>query len=274
MSRAKVIILFVIVSLLTTGGIVLSGYWKDKTTTTKVEFTGNMTLTKEEVFGFAKLSDSLIINNKLSLEMIESRIAKHPNVKTVNAKRVSTIIKIEITEKEPFAMVMSNAGLFMADNELNLYLFKKNDNGYNIPVISGLSDSIGIGSVTPPDIKKLKTAKYIISRLIKTDRLLYNYISEVNFGDTTCLRLISNDGMMIMLVDYEEVNKAEKLYGIVTMPEVLQNSFRKDIDLKLVLLDSFMKKVLIYRGNNSFSSVDLRYKDLIVVKNNLSIKNK
>jgi hypothetical protein len=199
--------------------------------------------------------------------MIESRIAKHPNVKTVNAKRVSTVIKIEITEKDPFAMVLSNSGLFMVDDELNLYHYKKNNTGYNIPVITGLTDSIAIGSLTHQDIKKLKIAKYLISKLIKTDRLLYNYISEINFGDSACLKLTGNVGTVIKMIDYEDVNKAEKLYGVVTMPDITQTGFRKDLDRKLVLLDKFMKKVLLYRGINSYTVIDLRYKDLIVAKN-------
>lgn len=274
MSRTKIIILFVLIVLFTVSGIVLSGYWKDKTTITRVEFTGNILLTKDEVFSYAKLSDSLIVSGSLTLEMIESRISKHPNVKTVNAKRESSVIKIEITEKEPFAAIVSASGLYLTDNELNLCLYKKNISGYDIPVITGLSDSAGLNSLTPQDLKKLKVAKYFITQLIKTNRLLYKYISEINFSDSSCLKAIANDGTVIKLLDYEEVNKKEKLYGAAVMPEIIQPSFRKEINRKLVLLDQFMKKVLIYRGNNTYSSIDLRYKDLIVAANKQSSNNK
>jgi cell division septal protein FtsQ len=60
MKNWKLVILFVIVIIFTFSSIVLSGLWKDKTTVNKVELSGNTTLSKEEIFDFAKLSDSLI----------------------------------------------------------------------------------------------------------------------------------------------------------------------------------------------------------------------
>ena len=69
MRRFRTIILFALVLVLTFSGIVLSGYWKDRTNLKKIEVTGNMTLSKEEIFDFAKLTDSLVLSNSLSLEM-------------------------------------------------------------------------------------------------------------------------------------------------------------------------------------------------------------
>ncbi|HEY3250425.1 MAG TPA: FtsQ-type POTRA domain-containing protein, partial [Ignavibacteria bacterium] len=97
MKNWKIIILFVFVTILAFSSIVLSGLWKDRSTVKKIELTGNTTLSKEEIFDFAKLNDTLIQSNSLSLEIVESRILKHPNVKSVNVNRNGSTIKIEIT---------------------------------------------------------------------------------------------------------------------------------------------------------------------------------
>src|SRR5438128_382682 len=118
MRNYKAIIAFAFVILLTCSGIVLSGFWKDKSTVKHVELYGNTTLSKEEIFDFAKLSDSVICSNVLTLDMIEARIAKHPNIKKVNVVRESAIIKIEVSEKNPFAVVTNSKEMYLVDDQL------------------------------------------------------------------------------------------------------------------------------------------------------------
>jgi cell division septal protein FtsQ len=187
MRRFKGIIFFTFVLLFTFTGIVLSGYWKDRTNTNKVEVTGNVTLSKDEIFDFAMLTDSLILSNSISLQMIESRVSKHPNIKSVNATRENGTIKIDITEKTPFAMVTNGHSVYLVDNALNLYNLKKENTGLDLPVISGMSKDIDIDYLTSTDLRNLKTAQYIIRKSAKIDRVLYNFISEINFSDSACL---------------------------------------------------------------------------------------
>ncbi len=99
MKNYKVILAFILLVALTSTGIVISGRWKDKSTIKNVELYGNTTLSKDEIFDYAKLNDSVIGTGALTLEMIESRIAKHPNIKKVNVTRESSTIKIEVSEK-------------------------------------------------------------------------------------------------------------------------------------------------------------------------------
>ncbi|MGH2574146.1 MAG: hypothetical protein ACRDFC_00440, partial [Ignavibacteria bacterium] len=76
-------LIFALVIVFASSGVVLSGFWRDKPYAKKIELKGNTTLSKEELFEFAKLSDSLLMLNKLSLQVIEDRISKHPGIKKV-----------------------------------------------------------------------------------------------------------------------------------------------------------------------------------------------
>lgn len=43
---------------------------------------------------------------------------------------------------------------------------------------------------------------------------------------------------------------------------------RRAIDKKLVQLNGFLKQVRVYKTLNSFRYIDLRFKDLVIIKNN------
>lgn len=269
MRRMKVILLFIIVLLFTVSGIVLSGYWKDKTNIRKVEMSGNVTLSKEEIFDFAKLSDSLIMSNALTLQMIENRIAKHPNISKVSASKESSTIKIEIAEKSPVAIVSNGRTLFLTDDQLNLYIFKKENKNLDLPVISGLTGISDINTVPSNDMKNLKIAHYIIKQSARIDRILYNYISEINFSDTTGIVIYSSeDATPIYLIDYENIDTRGKVIDDVFKKDITCQTLRDAIKQKLIYLDEFLKQVLVYRVRYSFKYLDLRYNDIIVVKNN------
>jgi cell division septal protein FtsQ len=245
------------VIIFTFTGIVLSGFWKDKSTVRKVELTGNITLSKQEIFDYARLSDSLLISNVLSLERIEARISRHPNIKKVNAVRDGATIKIEISEKDPFAVVTDGKSMFLVDDKLNLYNIKKEISNLDLPVISGLSEQLDINNVTSNDLKLMKIAQYMISKSVKRDKLLYNLISEISFADTNGIVIYTADDVTpIYLMDYNNINI-----------DISNTAFRNELNQKLMCLKSFLKQVIMYKNRNSFEFVDLRYKDVVVVKN-------
>ena len=269
MRRYKAVILFTMVLILTFSGIVLSGYWKDRTNVKKIEVTGNMTLSKEEIFDFAKLNDSLVLSNSLSLEVIETRIAKHPNIKSVNATRENGTIKISISEKTPFALVTNGKNAFLVDDALNLYNLKKENNNIDLPAVSGLSQELEISFLSKNDLRNLKIARYIISKAIKIDRILYNFISEINFSDSNGITLYtSEDVTPVYLLDYGSLHYKIKGTAAVKEIDINDAGFRKTLDEKLLYLNSFLKQVIVYKSRFSFAYVDLRYKDIVVVKNN------
>jgi cell division septal protein FtsQ len=268
MRRYKVIISFILILGITFFSIILSGFWKEKNTIKSVELTGNTTLSKDEIFDYAKLSDSLIKSNVLTLDMIETRISKHPNIKKANVSRESSAIKIEISEKDPFAVAYNGKSMFLIDDQLNLYNIKKENTNLDLPVISGLSQGMDINSYSVDDLRNLKIARYIISQAIKIDRVLYNFISEIDFSDSSCIVIYSSeDATPIYFIDYSTslTNTQANISKVIDISNIeLKNS----INQKLVYLYDFLKQILVYKSRNSFAYVDMRYQDLIVVKNN------
>lgn len=267
MKNYKIIIAFVFLIVLTCSGIELSGHWKDKSTVKNVELYGNTTLSKEEIFDYAKLNDSIVCSNALTLEMIESRIAKHPNIRKVNVTRESSNIKIEVSEKNPFAVVTNGKDMYLVDDQLTMYPLKKEQRDIDLPVISGMSKEMDLTGYGKEDLRNLKIAQYIISQAIKMNRSLYHYISEISFSDSTALIIYSSDDAVpIYLIDYEPLGIGKERESV--QKDIGNTIFRKAIDKKLVYLNNFLKQVRVYKTSNSFAYIDMRYNDMIVVKNN------
>lgn len=269
MKKFKIIFLFTIVLLFAGSSIVLSGIWKDKKNVKKIVVTGNTTLSKEEIFDFAKLNDSLIKSNSLSLEIIESRIAKHPNIKKVDAVRENGEVKIEISEKAPFALVTNGQQVYLIDDKLTLYNIKKENNNIDIPVISGLSSTLDVNNYEKNDLKNLKIAQYIIQKANKIDKILYSYISEINFNDSAGITIYSSeDAVPVYLVDYGFIRDKKGMELSARDCDINNPDFRSAIDVKLQYLYNFIKQVVLYKSRYSFAYIDLRYSDIVIVKNN------
>lgn len=269
MRNWKIILLFVVIIIFTFSSIVLSGLWKDKSTVRGVEITGNTTLSKEEIFDFAKLNDSMIFSNALTLEMIEGRISKHPNIKKVVVSRDASTVKISISEKNPFALVSNGKEMFLVDDELTIYNLKKEHSDLDLPVITGISDELNVNTFGKNDLKDLKIAQYIISKAVKINKSLYNYISEINFSDSNQLALVtSDDATPVYFIDYSAVMKKERLLSPEKVRDINNTSLRNEIDSKLLQLDGFLKQVRVYKSANSFKYIDMRYNDIVIVKYN------
>lgn len=269
MKNWKITILFTVVIIFTFSSIVLSGLWKDKSTIRNVSITGNITLTKDEIFDFAKMNDSMICANSLTIDMIESRISKHPNIKKVVVSKDGATIKIEVAEKNPFAAATNGKELFMIDDQLTIYNLKKEQLNIDIPVISGLSGELGPGTYGKDDLKYLKIAQYIISQSIKINKSLFNYISEINFADSNNIILVtSDDATPVYFIDYNTIASKDKPNLNSYIKDINNTQLRRAIDKNLIQLNAFLKQVRVYRTSNSFKYIDMRYNDLIIVKNN------
>lgn len=271
MKKYKVIISFIIVAGMTFSGVVLSGIWKDKAEIKSIELIGNTTLSKNEIFEFAKLSDSLLMSEQLNLQMIEERISKHPNVSSVNAKRVSSRLVIEISEKAPFAIVMPSAKdkpVLLLDDKLNLYNYKKEMRDLSLPVISGLSKDLEISNVPADDYNKMKLAHFIISELMKIDKLLYNFVSEIHFSDSVSVTLYTFEGAVpVYLLDYNSLNPDMQHVSYLQYFNPANDNIRNIISARLITFHNFIKQAMIYRSRESIEFVDLRYKDMVLIKN-------
>ncbi len=269
MKNWKITILFTVVIIFTFSSIVLSGLWKDKLTIRNVNLSGNITLSKDEIFDFARMNDSMICSNSLTLEMIESRISKHPNIKKVVVSKDGTTIKIEVAEKNPFAAASNSKEIFLVDDQLSIYIMKKEQVNIDLPVISGLSGELGPGTYGKDDLKFIKIAQYIISQSIKVNKSLFNYISEINFADSSSIVLVtSDDATPVYFIDFTSIISKDKPNMNNYIKDINNSLLRRAIDKNLIQLNAFLKQVRVYRTANSFKYIDMRYNDLIIVKNN------
>lgn len=269
MRNWKLILFFVVIIIFTFSSIVLSGMWKDKSTIKSVELKGNTTLSKDEIFDFAKLNDSIICSNALSLEMIEGRIAKHPNVKKVVVTKDAGIVKIEVSEKNPFAIASNGNDMFLVDDQLTIYNLKKEHRDLDIPVISGLSGELGVSTFGKNDLRDLKTAQYLICQSVKINKSLYNYISEISFVDSNGITLVTNDdATKVLFIDYGYLASSNKLELAGAVKDINSPVLREAVNTKLVQLNAFLKQIRVYKSSNTFKYIDMRFNDLIVVKYN------
>ncbi len=269
MKNWKLTLLLVTVIVFAFSSIVLSGLWKDKSTTRNVVVSGNITLSKDEIFDFAKLNDSIICSNSLSLDMIEARISKHPNIKKTVVLKDGATIKIEISEKNPFAAASNGKELFLVDDQLTMYILKKEQTNVDLPVVSGLSEELGTGSYGKDDLKCLKIAQYIIRQSIKLNKSFYNFISEINFTDSNRITLFtSDDATPVFFIEYSNLLRKDKYENISNVKDINNSTLRTEIDKKLIQLNAFLKQVRVYRPMSSFKYIDMRFSDIVVTKNN------
>jgi len=270
MKKFKIFLGLSLVTAVAFSGILLSGKWKEKSNPKIIELSGNTTLSKDELFDFAKLTDSLLLSDTLNLQIIEERISKHPNVNSVNARRNGIKLSIEISEKAPFALVIPGSGKppLLLDDKLNLYSFKKEIRNVNLPVVSGFSDQLDISSMSKEDYLKLKIAHFIISRINAIDKILFNYVSEIHFSDSVSITLYTfEDAMPIYLFDYCSLTPELLRLNFLQYFNLSNESFRSLILERLVRLNNFLKQVMLYRTKSSVEYVDLRFKDLVIIKN-------
>ncbi|HEY3251237.1 MAG TPA: hypothetical protein VGK25_08975, partial [Ignavibacteria bacterium] len=144
---------------------------------------------------------------------------------------------------------------------------KKEHTNLDLPVISGLSETIDINNYGKEDLKNLKIAQYIISQSIRLNKSLYNYISEISFLDTNNIILYtSDDATPVYFVGYADLIK--KYEPVSQIKDINNQLLINEIKRKLLFLNSFLKQVRVYKQSGSFTSIDMRYNDMIVVKNN------
>ncbi|MCX7878544.1 MAG: hypothetical protein N2510_07895 [Ignavibacteria bacterium] len=265
MNKLKVVLGFSLIVLLMMSGIVLSGLWKDNQTVKDIELTGNVSLSKNDLFSFAKITDSIIYSGGLSLEMIESRLSKHPALSDVSVSRDDGVVRIKVEEKMPFAVVTSGRKIMFIDNNLTLYPVSKKYGNIDLPVISGISDESLSGVISKKDLKALEVARFIISSCAEISRGLYNFISEIDFSDSNGINLItSDDATLIYFLDYSLMGGS---YSESLADEVMNEELMKYIYMKLVHLDCFLKQVKLYKPSGSVAYVDMRYDGTVAVKN-------
>ncbi|SCX88328.1 cell division protein FtsQ/DivIB [Alkaliphilus peptidifermentans] len=185
-----------------------------------VDVEGNITLTSEEVLEASQL---LLQRNilKYNLQDIQENIETHPYIKTAEIERkLPNRLIINVKERKEYAIIAYMGSYLYIDNEGVVLKISDSYFSNQIPLITGLSlESFELGG----DIVSSNTIGLINGlRLIEAANLsdMIDIISELNINEVDNLRLITIDGIEVLLGTSEN-----PVYQMLTLREVLVNLY-------------------------------------------------
>ena len=248
MSKLKYILILILLVIISVTAVVFANKWRSAENYTELKITGNFNIPDDDIIKIAHLGgDSAIDLNKADIDLIQSRILKHPEIKKVFvSKEPPSDIKIEIIEKSHIAIVNFENELMLIDEELELFPFKYSDKLYDMPVISGIKQS-------DKNFKEdLKTSVFLLTNIIKSGRYFQNFISEISFADSSKIIFYTTD-KAIPVYFPRPVNV-----------KISDNNFQILLRNKIEVFKQFIQN--IYQREKSVESVDLRYSNQVVIK--------
>ena len=256
MNKFKIFFLFMLVIAIVVSAIELANNWRSNINFNKITITGNYTISREEILNAAHLKEDTIINiEELNIGMIQDRISEHPEIKRVFvSKEPPAELKIEILEKRPVAIINLGNEIKLVDEELEIFSFKNYDKIYDLPVING----INIPNIRRPGLgvneNDLRLALFIILESYKRGKYLYSYISQINFSDSSKVKIHSNEkSIPFYLPKYQDRNITDVAY-------------QNEIKNKLAILECFLEQVYAKNINKDLQYVDLRFSNQVVIK--------
>jgi cell division septal protein FtsQ len=207
----------------------------------------------------ARLKDDSSVNfEELNIDLIQDRIANHPEVKKVFvSKEPPAELKIQIIEKTPIAILNSGSEAKLIDDELEIFPFSNYEKMLDLPVISGLK--VRPTKIDPDklDEEDLRIAAFIITNARKEGKSLLYQISEVNMSDSEKVIVYSNDGAVPFYFP--------RLKG----KSIADKEYQDLIKNKLDVYQEFCDKIL---GNQKdILYVDLRFSNQVVVNHKRNI---
>lgn len=205
-----------------------------------IQVTGNQTLSQEEVYEISALVMERSIF-KYNLKEVAQRIEKHPYVeKATLARKLPNTITISLKEREEYAVVSHMGSYLFID--FNGVVLKVEDSYLydSLPLITGaVFESFTLGQ--PASLKDRQALEKALLLLEAAELAgLADSISEINIGENKHLKLITFDGIEVLLGELE--NPA---YTVLALQEVLVN---------------------LYTNNRRNVIIDMRYGDNITVK--------
>ena len=245
MSKGRIILMIVSLSIITLLIIILANNWRNKTYISKITIKGNITISENEILTAAGLkADSTLNLDELNELFIRDRVAKHPEIKkVVVSKEPPSELIIEVIEKKPIAIVIKSNEIYLVDEEQEIFPIKNYDKAFDLPIINGL----GI------DDRKNKTdinaAMNFLKAAYEKGKYIQNLISEVNMKDSSKIIVKTNDKLTSFY--FKRVDKNAKEY----------------YKTRLELFKRFMDEEITLRSLNC-EYVDMRFSNQIIAKIN------
>ncbi len=253
LSIRKIGVLTVLVLITISAVVVLANKWRNDDQFNKIIIEGNYTIAREDILAVARLKeDSSISMEDLNIDLIQDRIALHPEVKRVYvSKEPPAELKIQIIEKNPIAILNSGAEMKLIDDELEIFPFNNYEKMFDLPVISGLKVKPTKIEPNKLDEEDLRIAAFIITNARKEGKALHYQISEVNMSDPDKIIVYSNEKAVPF---YFPRGKGKSIAD----PE-----YQKILRNKLEVYQEYCDKILATEKDASY--VDLRFSNQVVV---------
>ena len=236
---------------------VLSLDWRSENRIEKITVNGNYTISKEEILRYAHITDTASNPTEAGIDVIQSRISKHPEIKNVYVSIVHpSELKIEIVEKRPVAIISGENEMFLLDDGLDVFPFRNFTKLYDLPVISGIRKEVNPKSSNKFNTEDLRTALFIILSSYKESKVLYNNISEIRMSDQEKIIVyLSEDSTPIYFPRYNDKKIADSEYQEVLLK-------------KLRIFKNYINQSLADHLKEKTNYVDMRFDNQIIVNSN------
>lgn len=206
-----------------------------------VEVTGNEILNPDKIKELCNYDFNNKSNKELNLEKIAESLMKSEYIKGVSVtKRLPRTLNITVEERKPIAFIYGR-GLNLIDDEGYLMPIPKIKKSWDLPFISGISESLGRLGEKTTSSQALK-AVILVSHLQNNDNLMLGLISEINMKNSRYYELIMVKGgakIRINRIEYEK---------------------------ELYVLQNYIKSYLDWSDLAKIDYIDLRFKDQLIVK--------
>lgn len=216
--------------------------WKQIIVIEKVEVQGVFILPERDVVKIAATQFGTPIFD-INLDSIRTGLLRNEYIEEANISRsFSGTLHIAIRERKPIGSLMLNK-MWYVDEEGILLRKIPESVVLDLPIISGIK-------IEPEKIKggttllnsDTRTAISILSEVMKINEDLYFLISEIDLNYGKDIIIYSSD------------------YAVPI------NIGRGNYEHKLRLLSAFWQKYVVARGSQNLESVDVRFKNQLVVK--------
>jgi len=257
MTKKKILILLLIVTIVSVSAVVLAGKWRSKDVYKSVKISGNYTISDDDILKIIGLSKNIQMNSgEINESEIINRLTLHPEIKSVSVRKIPpSELSIEVIEKTPLAIINFGGKLKLIDEELEMYHFDNKGKIFDLPLISGLDikDSLMLKYGKKDDDSRLKTAIFILTSIIKESNYLGNNISEINLSDKEKLILFAGEnGFPVYLPVYSS--------------KILKNKQeQKDLEFRIKTLKQFFENIYTSEKSKNITGLDLRYSNQLIL---------
>lgn len=255
MNIKKAILIIIFTSL---GALaVLSLSWRSESFINVISVSGNYSISREEILNYAHLKDTLFNPDDTGIDLIQDRISKHPEIKSVYVSLIRpSELKIEIVEKRPVAILNGESEMYLIDDGLDVFPFRNYSKLYDLPVISGVRVDKNPKSKNKFNTEDLRTALFIILNSYKDSKAMYNNISEIKLSDTNKIIIyLTEDSTPFYFPRYKDIKIADKDY-------------QKELLNKLIIFKNYLNQSLAEQLKENVNYIDLRFKNQIIVNSN------